>query len=172
MGSFFIMSISAYYLLKKRTRNSPALVFRALVLATIFSLVQLFRAFQRQMVAENQPAKLAAFEGQFQTGRGNLSVLGWPMWKPRSNALTSPFPAFELHGQRRFQQAGDRAGSRAARLLAAVLASFVSYHLMIAIGVFFIVLTLLASFFRIGGHCSKRWLLWIFVVRCCCGGGQ
>src|SRR5208282_5612574 len=46
-----------------------------------------------------------------------------------------------------------------------VLPSFLSYHLMIAIGVFFIVLTLTASFFRLRGTLfAQRWLLGIFVI--------
>jgi cytochrome d ubiquinol oxidase subunit I len=46
-----------------------------------------------------------------------------------------------------------------------VALSFFSYHLMVAIGVFFAVLTLLASFLRWRGTLfEKRWLLWICVV--------
>jgi cytochrome d ubiquinol oxidase subunit I len=46
-----------------------------------------------------------------------------------------------------------------------VLPAFATYHVMIAIGVFFIVLTLAATFFRWRGTLfQKRWLLWTFVL--------
>jgi cytochrome d ubiquinol oxidase subunit I len=45
-----------------------------------------------------------------------------------------------------------------------VALSFVSYHLMVGIGVFFIGLTLVASLSRLRGTLySKRWLMWVFV---------
>ncbi len=46
-----------------------------------------------------------------------------------------------------------------------VAVSFLSYHMMVLIGLFFIALTLTASVLRWRGTLySKRWLMWIFVV--------
>ncbi|MFW6032788.1 MAG: cytochrome ubiquinol oxidase subunit I, partial [Phycisphaeraceae bacterium] len=45
-----------------------------------------------------------------------------------------------------------------------VLVSFASYHIMVALGMYFIFITLLALFFRVRQTLfQKRWLLWIFV---------
>ena len=42
--------------------------------------------------------------------------------------------------------------------------SFQSYHLMVGLGMFFIAVTLLASFLRWRGTLfQNRWLLWVFV---------
>jgi cytochrome d ubiquinol oxidase subunit I len=76
MGAFFIMSISAWYLLKgKHTRSShEALVPRRagpgddLVAGGLFS-----GHFQAKNVYEHQPAKLAAFEAHYTTGPGGSS---------------------------------------------------------------------------------------------------
>src|SRR5690606_34570266 len=46
-----------------------------------------------------------------------------------------------------------------------VALSFVSYHLMVGIGIFFIVLTLTASLLRWRGTLfRKRWMMWLFVL--------
>ena len=70
MGAFFVMSICAYYLLRSRHEEFARRSFSgALLLATLFSLAQLVSGDSNaKMVARNQPAKLAAFEGEFKTG--------------------------------------------------------------------------------------------------------
>jgi cytochrome d ubiquinol oxidase subunit I len=80
MGAFFVMSISAYYLLRRRHEEFARRSFTgALLLATVFSLGQLVSGHSNaRMVAEQQPAKLAAFEGHFQTGPADLSLIGFP----------------------------------------------------------------------------------------------
>jgi cytochrome d ubiquinol oxidase subunit I len=80
MGSFFIMSISAWYVLKRRHREFAQRSFQgALVLATLSSLAALLSGHsQARNVYATQPAKLAAFEAHFETGRGDLSLIGWP----------------------------------------------------------------------------------------------
>ena len=80
MGGFFIMSISAYYILKGRHLEFAKRSFRgALIFATIASLAALVSGhIQAKTVYHTQPAKLAAFEGHFETGRGDLNLVGWP----------------------------------------------------------------------------------------------
>ena len=69
LGAFFIMSISAYYLLRRRHEDFARRSFTgALLFATVFSLAQLVSGdFNARMVAHQQPAKLAALEGLFET---------------------------------------------------------------------------------------------------------
>ena len=80
LGAFFIMSISAWYLLKGKHEEFARRSFSgALIFATIASLGALFTGHSNaQMVAKYQPAKLAAMEGHFQTGRGDLTIIGIP----------------------------------------------------------------------------------------------
>src|SRR5690606_33474496 len=67
-GAFLVLSVHAYYLLKGRYETISVKAFKiALVVATIFSLAQLFTGHRSaEGVAKNQPAKLAAFEGHFE----------------------------------------------------------------------------------------------------------
>ena len=71
-GSFFVLGISAFYLLRKRHEEFAKRSFRmALILAFVVSLAQLGTGhYHAVQVAETQPVKLAAFEGLFETQRG------------------------------------------------------------------------------------------------------
>jgi cytochrome d ubiquinol oxidase subunit I len=167
MGAFFVMSISAYYLLRKRHEEFARRSFSgALLLATVFSLAQLLSGdANARMVARQQPAKLAAFEGQFQTKPGDLSLVGWPDIQRKTTRGEVAIPGllgFLLHGDRHAPVTGlDRVPRD---YWPPVAAAFLTYHAMVAIGMFFIALTLFASFLRWRGTLfEKRWLLCIFV---------
>ena len=69
LGGFFVMSISAWYLLRDRHLEFARRSFTVgLAVATVASLLQLVSGhLQAKMVGEHQPAKLAAFEGHFKT---------------------------------------------------------------------------------------------------------
>ena len=66
-GSFLVISVSAYYLLKKRYTDFAYKSLRiALTVAAISALLQLYTADSSgREVARNQPVKLAAFEGVY-----------------------------------------------------------------------------------------------------------
>lgn len=168
MGGFFIMSISAWYLVKRKHEDFARRSFRgALALATIASLASLFSGhLQAKNVYEYQPAKLAAMEAHYKTGVGDLAVFGIPNDEAQTldGAISIPgglsFLLFEdtereVLGLDRFRPE-DRPP---------VLLPFLSYRLMIGFGTFFIGLTLLASFLNWRNKLfTKRWLLMIFVV--------
>ncbi len=82
LGAFFVMSISAYYLLRRRHEDLARRAFTlALVFAAATSLAALASGhFQAHKLARTQPAKLAAFEGHFVTGTGGtpLNIFGIP----------------------------------------------------------------------------------------------
>jgi cytochrome d ubiquinol oxidase subunit I len=78
-GAFFVISVSAYYLLKQRhaafARRSMKV---GLVVALVASLGQLITGdLSACGVARNQPAKLAAFEGLYHTEVAPLYLFGW-----------------------------------------------------------------------------------------------
>lgn len=79
-GTFMVISVSAYYFLKKRHTGFARLSMKiGLIVAIIMSLLQLVSAdSSARGVAKYQPAKLAAMEGIFQTGsRAPMNLIGW-----------------------------------------------------------------------------------------------
>ncbi len=167
VGAFFVMSIAAWYLLKGRHGEFARRSFDgALVLATVSALAMLVSGHgQAGMVYRHQPAKLAAFEGHYVTGPGDLSLFGFPDDATQTVKLRVAVPGglgLLLHGDAAKPVVGldrFRAEDRPP-----VGLSFQSYHLMVALGTAFIGLTLLALFLRWRGTLwQTRWLLWIFV---------
>lgn len=168
LGAAFIMSISAWYILRRRHEEFARRSFTgALALATTASLAALVSGhYQARNVYRHQPAKLAAFEAHYKTGPANLSLFGWPDDESQTirgnvaipgglSMLLFDDPKADVIGLDRFRPE-DRPP---------VAVSFFSYHLMIGIGGFFIVLTLAASLLRWRGTLyGKRWLMWVFVL--------
>jgi cytochrome d ubiquinol oxidase subunit I len=79
-GIFLFLSVSAYYALKKKfMKFSERSLKLGLVLAAIVLLLQLISAdSSAEVVAKNQPAKLAAMEGVFNTQEGTpMGLIGW-----------------------------------------------------------------------------------------------
>jgi cytochrome d ubiquinol oxidase subunit I len=168
MGAFFIMSISAWYLLKERHIEFAKHSFRgALVLATVASLAALATGHrQAKTVYETQPAKLAAFEGQFETGRGDLSLFGIPDAESGELRAAVSLPgmlSFLLFEDTDRQVVGLDAFRPQDR--PPVVIPFATYHVMIALGMFFVALTLYGSLQLWRGKLFRqRWLLWVFVL--------
>lgn len=167
MGSFFVMSISAWYILRGRHRAFAERSFRgALGLATLASLGALVTGHENaEMVSRHQPAKLAAFEAHFRTGPAAMSVVGWPDPATESIRFDLAIPgglSYLVHGRADAPVVGldrFRAEDRPP-----VVPAYASYHLMISLGVGFIGLTVLACLFLWRGTLfAQRWLLWMFV---------
>lgn len=167
-GAFLVLSVHAYYLLKGRYVELSRKAFKiALGVATVFSLSQLFTGHRSaEYVAEYQPAKLAAMEGHFDVeAPADLYLLGWVDKESQTTTgisipgglsfmLEQDFEA-PVTGLNAFPEE-DRPGQ--------INAVFQFYHLMVAIGMMLIGLTLLACFFWWRGTLFKhRWLLWAFV---------
>jgi cytochrome d ubiquinol oxidase subunit I len=168
LGAAFIMSISAWYLLKRQHEEFARRSFTgALILATISSLAMLLSGHhQAQNVYATQPAKLAAFEAHYKTGPANLSIAGVPDNETESirgniaipgglSRLLTGDPKADIVGLDRFRPE-DRPP---------ILVAFFSYHLMVGIGTFFVGITSVASLLRWRGTLfHHRWLLWVFVA--------
>ena len=166
-GIFLVLSVHAWYLLKGRHVEISKKAFKVtLIVGTIFSLLQLASGHSSaEGVAKNQPEKLAAMEGHFRTEPADLYLFGWVDKKNEvthgvkiPNGLT-----YMLHYDTEPPVIGldqypmeDRPGQ--------VNAVFQFYHIMVAIGMFLIALTVFASFLLWRGKLyDKRWLLRIFV---------
>jgi len=167
MGAFFIMSISAWYLLKQKHERFARHSFRgALLLATIASLAAVVSGhFQAKNVYETQPAKMAAFEGHYETGPADLSLFGIPNDEERRLDANVAIPgglSFLIHEDFDAEVVGLDKFRPEHQPPVAI--PFFSYHVMVGLGTFFVALTLLASLLLWRGKLFQtRWLLWVFV---------
>src|SRR5688572_21841100 len=82
LGAFFVMSIAAWYILRKKHEEFARRAFTLGLFFGLFSSLAMLVSghFQARTVARTQPAKLAAFEAHFHTGTGGtpMSIIGWP----------------------------------------------------------------------------------------------
>jgi cytochrome d ubiquinol oxidase subunit I len=167
MGTFFVMSISAWYLLKGKHEEFAKKSFSgALIFATIASLAALVSGHsQANNVYQYQPAKLAAFEGHFQTGRGDMSLFGLPDEEAEKIHFNIAVPgglSFLIHWD--FEQPVVGLDRFRPEDRPPVFITYASYHIMIGLGMAFIALTLLAALMYWRGTLYQtRWLLSIFV---------
>ena len=168
-GSFLVMSVHAYYLLKGRHVEESKKAFKiALVIATVASLSQLFTGHRSaDGVAHNQPAKLAAMEGHFDSlAAADMYLFGW-VDKSEQKVTGVKVPgglSFLLHQDFETPVVGLNAFPEDERP-GAVNAIFQFYHIMVAIGMTLIALTLYACFVWWRGYLfERRWLLKVFVL--------
>lgn len=168
-GAFLVLSVNAYYLLKNKYAEIAKPAFKiALGVAIISALAQLFTGHHSaEGVAVNQPAKLAAFEGHFDSSAvADLYLMGWvDASQDKVTGIGLPGGlSFLLHQDFTTEVTGLRA-FKEEDIPGQVNAVFQLYHIMVAIGMFLIALTLLAGFYWWRGTLfEKRWLLKIFVI--------
>lgn len=166
-GAFLVVSVSAWYLLKrKHLAFARASLKVGVVVALVASLLQGFTGhISAQGVAKNQPAKLAAFEGLYDTQTNaplvlvgyvdekNEKVVGLA-WPGMLSWLVSGETKTKVIGLRDFP-ASDRPP---------VTPSFLFFHGMVGIGFALIGLAMLAVYFHWRGKLeNQRWLLWFLV---------
>lgn len=170
LGAFFVMSVSAWYLLKRRHEGFAQRSFLvALVVGFLASGGELVSGHaQAGAVAENQPPKLAAFEGHFHTAPHGteLWLFGWPDEEAEVVRYGVAIPgmlSFLVHSD--FDTPVQALDQTPPQDRPPVVVPFVSYHLMVALGMLFIGMTSLALVLWWRGTLFKqRWLLWSFVV--------
>ena len=169
LGAFFVLSVSAFYLLKGRHLDFARRSFTiALVLAACASLAEFVSGdSQARTLARTQPAKLAAFEGLYTTEPGGtrLSLAGFPdssEQRVRGVIAVPGLLSFLVYGDFHRPVAGLDHVPRADWPPVAI--PFYAYHVMVGFGCLFAALTLVALFLRWRGTLfEKRWLLWTFV---------
>ena len=167
-GVFLILSVHAYYILRGRYVSISKKAFKiTLVIATITSLAQLVAGHaSAEVVAEHQPAKLAALEGHYdKSAAADMYLFGWvDQEKQEVTGLAIPGGlSFLLDQDFEAPVTGLNAFPDDERP-SQVNAVFQFYHLMVAIGMFLIALTLYASFLLWKKKLfTKKWLLWVFV---------
>ncbi len=166
-GAFLVLSVHAYYLLKGRHIEVSKKAFKiALSVALVASLAQLFTGHHSaDGVAKNQPAKLAAMEGHFDSlSVADMYIMGW-VDKESQEVTGIKVPkglTFLLHQDFETPVKGLNAFPVDERPTA-INAIFQFYHIMVAIGMMLIALSLYGAFLWWRGKLfDKRWLLIVF----------
>lgn len=167
LGGFLTMSVSAYYLLKNRHLQFSKRCFTiGLTIATVFSILAAVTGHdQAKQVSRTQPAKLAAFEGHFETGPADLYLFGWPdaeTGEVKAGLALPGMLSYLIHGDRTAEVTGLDTFPEEDR--PPVWLPFQMYHLMVGLGGVFILLTLFTlPLLRNGRVFRMRGLLWVYV---------
>jgi len=167
-GAFLVVSVSAYYLLKgtfeEFARRSLRVGAGLALVASIGSLAT--GHLGAEGVSRNQPAKLAAMEAHYPASApADLYVFGWvDEAKERVYGVAVPgMLSWMLHGDANAPVTGLLAFAPEDR--PPVQLVFQSYHLMIAIGMGLVGLSLAGAFYAARrGARPPRWLLRLSVV--------
>ena len=166
-GSFLVLSVHAYYILKNRYVELSKKAFKiALVVASIAGISQLLTGHNSaEGVSKNQPAKLAAFEGHYDSMKAaDMFLLGYvDMNKQKAYGLKIPGGlSFLLHQNFTAPVKGLNAFAINDRPKP-INAIFQIYHLMVIIGMTIIGLTLFSLFLWWRGKLfSYKWLMVVF----------
>ena len=147
-AAFFVMSVAAYYMIKKRHADFSIRTMKiGVVVALIASLMQLFTGHHSAIqVAETQPAKLAAFEGHYETKPGDLYLFGWV------NNDTKEVIGVKMPGMLSWMVYGDSqkpvTGLNEFKPEDRPPVNFVfqTYHIMVGLGMFFIAFSFYGAF--------------------------
>ncbi len=167
-GTFLILSVHAYYILKNKHVVLSKKAFKiTLVVAAISSFAQLFTGHSSaEGVAENQPAKLAALEGHYEANApADLYLFGWVDQKnEKVSGLKIPGGlSFMLYQDFDAPVTGLNEFAKEDQP-SQVNAVFQFYHIMVAIGMFLIGLSVFALWqWKRGKLFNQKWLLWVFV---------
>jgi len=166
-GAFLVLSVNAWYILHKKYLEIARPSFKiALAVATVFSLLQLYTGHRSaDGVSHNQPAKLAALEGHYDSSsRADMYFFGYVDNK-HEKTMGIKIPgglSFLVHGDFNAPVPGLKAFPPDERP-SQVNSVFQFYHLMIIVGMSMIGLSLLGSWFWWKKTLfDKRWLMWIF----------
>lgn len=149
-GSLLVAGISAYYLLKERLKEYAKLLLKvSLIIFIITSIIQLFTGHSHSVqVTHTQPEKMAAYEALWETQKGApLAIFAIPDEKNEKNYLYMGVPRllsllvsgntdYEVKGLKEFPE-NERPP---------VIIPFYSYHIMIFLGTYFILISLVGIF--------------------------
>jgi cytochrome d ubiquinol oxidase subunit I len=167
-GIFLVLSVNAWYILKNKHLDIAKRSFKiALVAATVFSLLQLVAGHQSaEVVSKHQPAKLATLEGHYDSmAVADMFLFGYVDNKTQKvTGIKIPGGlSFLTHGDFNTPVKGLNAFKPEERPTQ-VNTIFQFYHIMVAIGMFMIGLTVYASWLSFKNKLfEKRWLMWVFV---------
>ncbi|MBN2371976.1 MAG: cytochrome ubiquinol oxidase subunit I [Vicinamibacteria bacterium] len=166
-GAFFVLSVSAWYLLTRRhldfARRSMKIGLAVALLSSLGSVIT--GDISVRVVAEHQPAKLAAIEGHYAAeAPASLNVFGW-VDERNERVVGIALPgmlSFLLHGDSTTPITGLRTYAPEDRPPVNIV--FQSFHAMVLLGGILLLLALAGVLYLWRGKLFEaRWLLWSFV---------
>lgn len=167
-GAFLVMSISAYYILKNRhLEHAKSAIKVGLVIAVVASLLQLLTGHSSAVgVSKNQPSKLAAMEGLFETkSHAPLHILGWVDEKEQKVKFGIAIPgllSWLVHFDSSKPVVGMDQIPQENRPPINIV--FQSFHIMVAIGMLLILISIVGIILWATNKLwNARWFLWILV---------
>ncbi len=171
LGSFFVLSLSSYYIIKKRHLSAAKKMFNLAMWTGIILTCGMLASGHSQAMstAKTQPAKLAATEGHFHKTEGAVPfyIWGFPNQKDEKVHLGIAVPgglsfllnwSFDSPVKSLEEVYPDRNDWPPVAL------TFYTYHFMIGLwGFFFLVLAVTLFYWWKGVLWEKTWLLWVLV---------
>jgi cytochrome d ubiquinol oxidase subunit I len=163
-GSFLVISVSAFYLLKGKYQDFAKSSLKiGISLAAFAALFQLFTGHQSAAILyDNQPTKLAAFEAHFDSlAPANMHLFGWVDEKNKEVKYGIAVPgmlSFLVKGDSKAPLKGVNAFASAD--IPPINTVFQTYHLMVAIGMLIIFIAYFSLFLwkRDKLFSNKTWL--------------
>jgi cytochrome bd ubiquinol oxidase subunit I len=170
VGSMVTAGIGAYYLLARQDEEfGRALVRVGVISGAIFSATSLFPtgSFQGETVAHNQPSKIAAMEGVFETQQGApMAIIGMPDTEKKQllDPIEVPYAlSYLAYGDTRATVIGlnDIPDDQKPP----VELVYYAYHIMVGLGTIFIAILWGALLLlRLGKLYTTRGYLWILML--------
>jgi cytochrome d ubiquinol oxidase subunit I len=164
-GAFLVISVSAFYLLRRKHEAfAKASLKVGLAVALVASTLQLLTGHSSALgVMQNQPAKMAAFEGHYETGDLPVYAFGWvdeERQAVRGLRLPAPLIRWMLGDEAHLRGLNEVPPANRPR----INTNFQLYHLMVGIGMALLALALAGCLLCWRGRLfAQRWLLWILV---------
>jgi cytochrome d ubiquinol oxidase subunit I len=149
-GATLVLSVSAYYVLKQRHLDIAKSAMKiAIVLLTFASFFQLFTGHQSALgISKHQPAKMAAFEAHYDSSAvAPFYLFGWVNEQEERVQFGIEVPkmlSFLIHGDFTTPVTGLHAFKKEDRPPVNYVFQF--YHLMVAIGITLIALSIVLIF--------------------------
>lgn len=169
-GSALVLSVGAWFLLRKRYEDlGKAMIRIALPIFVVFAILQVvfFGARQAENVTMHQPVKLAAMEGIWNdVACAPMTVIGWlDVADQKTFGIQIPcLLSFLAHGDINATVQGLNSFPR--DVWPPLQVTFQSYHTMVNLGIVFIGIGLLATFFYFWGQrlWTNRFVLSLLVL--------
>lgn len=166
-GAFFVISVAAYYLLKKKHKEIAASMMHiGLIVAMLSLILQLVSGdSSARLVARYQPAKLAALEGIYKTVPSTpISVIGWVDGKNETVHSIQIPGALSLMTYRDLHTPVPGLDKVPRDEWPNVPLTFQTYHIMVAMWMIMFLIALLGFYHWRKNRLQQRsWLLWAMV---------
>ena len=169
-GALLMAALGAFYILVNRHREFARICLSlGLIVGLIFSITQVFPTGSKngEAVVKYQPTTLAAMEGQFETQAGApLAIIGMP--DSQHSKLLDPIYvpgllSYLAYGSPNAPVKGLDSISR--NLWPPIEVTYYAYHIMIGLGVVFILLTAVGVFLLWRKKLEyNKWFLWLLML--------